>query len=83
MIYEESKMTDLALKMIENQKWLDSNRESILEQYKGKFIAVHNKEVVDSDEKRKNLVSRLKKKYDEIFPSIIIEEVRKKVKYLL
>lgn len=41
--------------------WFDSNLTSLKSRYNNKFIAFHNKSVIDADEVLENLVERLKK----------------------
>ena len=46
----------------EDVKWFDANLMALKSQYNNKFIAFHNKKVLDSDKSLDNLMTRLNQK---------------------
>jgi hypothetical protein len=59
-----------------NREWFEENREALAEKYDGKFIAVYERAVVDSDEDLERLMERVKEKYpvDRIFVEYVSKE---------
>lgn len=71
---DEKKITENAKKQMENKKWLDNNYERLKEKYNNKYIAVENKEIIDSDDDLHCLIERLKISKKDI-DQIIIEPI--------
>ena len=71
---DEKKITENAKKQMENKKWLDNNYEILKEKYNNKYVAVENKEIIDSDEVLHCLIERLKISKKDI-DQIIIEPI--------
>jgi len=46
-----------------NREWFEENREKLVEEYDGKFIAIYKRDVVDFDEDVGRLVKRVEEKY--------------------
>jgi len=46
-----------------NREWFEENRETLVEKYDGKFIAIYERSVVDFDEDVIRLMERVEKKY--------------------
>ncbi len=70
--------TKLIAKAEENSKWVGRNYERLTTQYDEKWIAVSDRQVIDSDKDLKSLVSRLKKNLKEKYPEVAIEYIAKK-----
>ena len=71
---DEKKITENAKKQLENKKWLDETYDKLKEKYNNKYIAVENKEIIDSDEDLHCLIERLKKIKKDI-DQILIEPI--------
>jgi len=46
-----------------NREWFEENRETLVDKYDGKFIAIHERTVVDFDKDVGKLMERVEKKY--------------------
>jgi len=46
-----------------NREWFEENRETLVEKYDGKFIAIHERSVIDFDKDVGKLMERVEKKY--------------------
>lgn len=46
-----------------NREWFEENHEMLMEKYDGKFVAIHERSVVDSDEDVGRLMERVEKSY--------------------
>lgn len=69
---------ELIKKGEENSKWLGENYKNLAEKYDGRWVAVLDKAVIDSDKELKSLLSRLRKKLAERFPEATTEYMSKK-----
>jgi hypothetical protein len=61
-----------------NTKWLNENYDDLVSQYDGKWVAVLDARVIDSDEDLKILVARLGKKLSERYSEATVEYVTRK-----
>lgn len=61
---KEDRLTELLKIHNESLKWMYDNLSEIQDSYSGKFIAIFNKKVVDSDEDRGILFQKLSAKFD-------------------
>ena len=61
---KEDRLTELLKIHNESLKWMYDNLSEIQDSYSGKFIAIFNKKVVDSDEDRGMLFQKLSAKFD-------------------
>ena len=61
---KEDRLTEILKIHNESLKWMYDNLSEIQDSYSGKFIAIFNKKVVDSDEDRGILFQKLSAKFD-------------------
>jgi len=61
---KEDRLTEILKIHNESLKWMYDNLSEIQDSYSGKFIAIINKKVVDSDEDRGILFQKLSAKFD-------------------
>jgi hypothetical protein len=54
MLFEEQEL---------NRKWFEKNRDVLIKEYDGKFIAIYKQEIIDSDEDVGKLMERVEKNY--------------------
>lgn len=69
---------ELIKKGEENSKWLGENYKILAEKYDGRWVAVLDKGVIDSDRELQSLLSRLRKKLAARFPEATIEYMSRK-----
>ena len=60
----EKRLTDILKIHNESLKWMYENLSEIQDSYSGKFIAIFNKKVIDSDEDRGMLFQKLNNKFE-------------------
>ena len=62
-------------KLRRERQWYEANHSEIVEQFAGKYIGVHNEQVVDSDSDGPTLSKRLRENYGRVSIAIIqVEE---------
>ena len=59
--FDEDELAEKAKKMIDNLQWLDKNKNKLRKSFANKYIAIYNREVLDSDDQLDDLKERLKK----------------------
>jgi len=84
-------MTELLLKAEEKKlkefdsdlKWFQDNYTKLKKEYKGKYLAIKNKEVVDNDPNAESLINRIKNQYGDAGTFLIEFVSDRKVHYIL
>ena len=77
----ESSVIQMLMNSQEDLSWFNSNIEMLKSKYNNKFIAFHEKKVIDSDAELDTLIKKLKNKNVDL-SSILIEFISK-VRYIL
>ena len=70
-------------KFDEDLEWFQRNYEKLKKEYKGEYVAVKNRKIIDHDKDARMLLGRLKQKYNNI-SSLVVEYISEhKVEYVL
>ena len=61
-------------KITRERQWYEANHAEIVQQYRGKYIGIHNGQIVDSDIEGPTLSKRLRKQFGRVAIAIILVE---------
>ncbi len=61
-----------------NSKWIDKNYEKLTRQYNNRWIAVLDKEVIDSDRDLDKITARLRKRLGNKYSAAVVEYISSK-----
>ena len=61
---DEERLTEIIKNHNKSFKWFHDNLQKIQESYSGKFVAILNEKIIESDEERGKIFQKLKQKYN-------------------